>query len=144
MSTTEYTDEEIRDQDIQEWLQALESATYAKTVIARELELRKGIRDKYFAKATEGVNKLQLGNGYFLKLSHKIDRKLDVAVLPSITEELREIGVDIDFVVERKPTLRLANYRELTAEQMQVFDKALTIKPASPELELIEPKKKGE
>lgn len=132
--------EELRDEAIQTWLEAKGAADAVKPLIAAELEARKALFDLVYTAPKEGVNKLDLGEGYTLKGSYKLERKIDDAALASVMEELRQDGVNPDFLVEWKPSLKIAAYRELTAEQAQTMDKALIIKPSTPTLELVAPR----
>lgn len=121
------------------WWNAFNEAEAAKAVIRREQELRKQVFEYYFKDPREGTNYLDLPNGWRLKAIYKLDRKIDEAALPAVKEQLKELGVNVDALVEYKPTLKTKLYRELTAEQSRIFDQALTIKPSSPIIELVEP-----
>lgn len=122
------------------WWNAFTEAEAAKEVIKREQELRKQVFEHYFENPQEGTNYLELPNGWRLKATYKLDRKIDEAALPAVKEQLKEMGVNADSLVEYKPSLKTKLYRELTAEQMRIFDQALTIKPSSPTIELVKPK----
>lgn len=121
------------------WWSAFNEAEAAKAVIRREQELRKQVFEYYFKDPREGTNYLELPNGWRLKAIYKLDRKIDEAALPAVKEQLKELGVNVDALVEYKPTLKTKLYRELTAEQARIFDQALTIKPSSPIIELVQP-----
>lgn len=121
------------------WWNAFNEAEAAKVVIRREQELRKQVFEYYFKDPREGTNYLELPNGWRLKAIYKLDRKIDEAALPAVKEQLKELGVNVDALVEYKPTLKTKLYRELTAEQARIFDQALTIKPSSPIIELVQP-----
>jgi len=121
------------------WWNAFNEAEAAKAVIRREQELRKQVFEYYFKDPREGTNYLELPNGWRLKAIYKLDRKIDEAALPAVKEQLKELGVNVDALVEYKPTLKTKLYRELTAEQARIFDQALTIKPSSPIIELVQP-----
>lgn len=126
-----------------EWQTAMAEAVKAKPIIEKEQALRKEVFALFFPAPVEGTNKFDLLEGWELKGTYKIDRKVDEAAVPAVTEALREMGVNADLLISYEPKLKTATYRELTAEQRVVFDQALTIKPGSPTLELIAPKVKA-
>ena len=128
---------------IQQWQEAKAKAEEAKLAIDAEMELRKKVFAVVFPTPTEGTNKLELGAGYVLKGAYKIERKVDDAALGPVMKELRDMGVNADILVDWKPSVKISTYRECSTEVQRVFDRALIIKPASPTLELVEPKKKG-
>lgn len=107
----------------------------AKLKVA-EMLLRKKIASALFPNPVEGTNKYPLAEGYVLNLQHKIDRTLDEAVFMAMRDEFASNGIAVNDIVERKPALKLAVYRELTEGQAKLFDNALTIKPASPSMKI--------
>lgn len=127
-----------------DWYQALEAAKAAKSIIENEQALRKEVAALFFLDPKEGVNTEDLENGYKLKLTYKIDRKLDDAALDAVKAKLRdEFQINPDALVETKPSLVTKAYKGLCAtnpDAAKVFDTALTIKPASPTLEIVTPK----
>lgn len=122
------------------WWNAFTEAEAAKAAIKREQELRRQVFEHYFKNPREGTNYVELPDGWRLKGIYKLDRKIDEAALPAVKEQLKEMGVNADPLVEYKPSLKIKLYRELTAEQMRIFDQALIIKPSSPTIELVKPK----
>jgi len=125
------------------WHTALGLAVVAKEIIENEQTLRKEVAAAFFPEPAEGVNAFDLEGGWKLKLSHKIERKVDEPMLDSTRAQLREININPDLLVTMKPTLDLKAYRALVLtnpEAAKVFEQALTIKPASPTLELVQPK----
>lgn len=121
-----------------EALQALVSA--GKAAVDPEMIVRKQVMAAVFPEAQEGVNTVELGSGWKLKGTRKIDRKLDEATLPDTIAQLRAAMVNTDELVEYKPALKLAKFRELTEEQKLILANSLTEKDASPSLELVAPK----
>jgi hypothetical protein len=133
-----------REKLVMAWLEAKDAADAVKEIIANELEKRKELFAFLYQAPKEGVNKLELGEGYSIKGTYKLDRKVDEAVLQTVMEELATTGANPDALIEWKPALKTAVYRELTVEQIAIMDKALIIKPSTPTLEFVEPKtKKG-
>lgn len=126
-----------------EWQAARTAAEEVKPIIEKEQALRKEVFALFFPAPIEGTNKYDLLEGWVLKGTYKIDRKVDEQAVPAVTEALRNMGVNVDLLISYEPKLKTATYRELTAEQRGVFDQALTIKPGSPTLELVPPKVKA-
>lgn len=127
---------------LEEWRLAKAEADAVKPIIAKEQELRKQVFAAFYPDPKEGTNTLNLAEGWKLKGVYKLDRKIDEAALPAVTEQLREMGVNTDTLVKWTPSLKTAIYKELTAEQRAVFDQALIIKPGLPTIELVAPKTK--
>ena len=129
--------EKATNEDIMEWLETKRKLT---TVKAKEAILREKIIKTFFSGPTEGVNNFELGNDYKLKYTHKLTREVDDAMLTNLLPSLREKGINVDNLVERKPSLKLKNWRDLTEEEHQLFDQCVTTKPASGSLEFVKPK----
>lgn len=103
---------------------------------ASEMLLRTKIAKAYFPTPKEGTNTAKLQDGASLKVVHSINRKVDVAMLTNMDAQFREKGINPDNLIERKPELKVAAYRELTAEQQQFFDQALIISDGSPQMKI--------
>ena len=95
----------------------------------------------------EGTENLELGNGYKLKATFKLSRKLENKN-GETSESLRKIAEDFEGgklyaerLVKWSPELSVSEYKKLPAEIRQVIDSALTSKAATPSLEIVEPKK---
>lgn len=129
--------EKATNEDIMEWLE--KKAELAR-VKAKESILRQKIIKTFFSGPKEGTNTFELGNEYKLKYAHKLDRSIDDAMLTNLLPALREKGINVDDLVERKPSLKLKNYRDLTEEEHMIFDQCVTTKPASGTLEFVKPK----
>ena len=94
----------------------------------------------------EGVENFELGNGYKLKCTFKLNYKLDKTdKVDTMLDTLSETGEDGKFVAERvvkwSPNLSLSEYRQLSPEHKKLIDSVLTVKPATPSHEIVEPKK---
>jgi len=134
---------EQRHNKLLEWSLAMQAIEEAKAAIAKEQALRKEVADLFFFTPTEGVNTFELEQGYKLKLTYKIDRKIDEAALDAVRKQLAEDKINIDTLLSYKPSLDTKAYKglmQVNPEAAKVFDQALTIKPASPTLELVAPK----
>lgn len=101
----------------------------------KEAQLREILFQGAFPNPVEGVNTITLVDGTIIKGTHKITRNIDEAALSSILEQMPEAVRDN--LVAYKPSLSVAVYRKLTAEERKTFDQALIIKPGTPTLEVI-------
>ena len=101
----------------------------------KEAQLRKLLFQGAFPNPVEGINTITLVDGTIIKGTHKITRNIDEAALPSVLEQMPEAVRDN--LVAYKPSLSVAVYRKLTAEERKTFDQALIIKPGTPTLEVI-------
>ncbi len=131
---------EVTQQDLATWYEMQEQLSKLKTA---EMLLRQKIFKAYFQAPKEGVNTVPLADGWVIKGTYKIDRKIDIALLTSFAPSLREHGINPDVLVKYDPSLVTKEYRQLTAEQEKLFDQVLVIKPGAPSLEIVMPKKKG-
>lgn len=128
---------------LEEWRAAKADADAVKSIVQKEQQLRKEIFELFFPEPKEGTNTLELPEGWKLKGVFKLTRNIDEAALSTVTKHLREIGVNADTLVQWKPSLKLATYKELTAEQRNLMDEAIVCKPGSPTVELVAPKEKA-
>jgi hypothetical protein len=111
---------------------------------AEEMILRMAIYKGLFPNPVEGTNTVPLHAGWELKATRGIERKIDLPVLQALAVEggpFHLAGIRAADLVEWKPELVIKNYRTLTAEQMAIFDQALTIKDGSPQLKIVLPAK---
>jgi hypothetical protein len=107
----------------------------------QEMALRKKIFAAYFAHPKEGTNTESLADGWVIKGQFKIDRQVDPESLVTMRPYLTQEGISVDNLIKYKPELILPEYRKLSAEQMVKFDNILKIKPGSPSLEIVKPKR---
>lgn len=131
---------EVTQQDLENWYNLQKELARVKVA---EMLLRKKIFDYHFKAPKEGTNTKPLDDGYALKGGYVINRNVDVALLTNFNEKLMAAGVSIDKLVKYEPKLAVSEYRTLTQEQRQLFDQVLIIKPGSPSLEIVLPKKRG-
>lgn len=127
-----------RDEKILEWKNAKVQLDAFKTL---EMKLRSELVSENFdGSKLEGTENLDLGNSWKLKcvkkLSHKLTNKNGetakaLVALPShISERL----------VKWEPTLSVSEYKRLDPAHRAIIDEVLTIKEASPSLDLVAPK----
>lgn len=121
-----------------------ESARLAKSHGDREKELRSLIYGAFFGDLEEGTtHNHALGNGYKLTGKRPLNYKLapdatDVA-LDAITAMGKSTLV-AERLVKWEPKLSLTEYNNLTDDQRKAIDKALTVTPGLPSIEVKEPK----
>lgn len=124
-----------------------------KALKAKEMLLRQKLFKFYFPTPNEGTNSLDLDplmsaegfepDGRVLKGGHVINREIDAASLQVLGPQFSNLGIKVADVVKWKPSLAVGDYRKLTKEQLKFFDQCLIIKPGSPTLEVVLPKKRG-
>jgi hypothetical protein len=122
-----------------------------------EIELRKYIVGRAFPKKEEGMNNLDLGNGYTLKAGIKYNYNLaDNDTVEAGLNKISSIGNQGTFIADRlvswKPNFLLSEYRVLQEEKdkgdktaieiLNVVNSFLTISEAAPSLEIKAPKGK--
>jgi len=125
-------------EDLKRW-QALkvEIARLTPTaLILQEKELRARLVASFFPTPKEGTNKFPLNNGWQLKFTNTIKREVDYGMFQAMADKFREAGIGAAACIRQKWELEKKVYNTLTAEQQQVFDQCLTIKPESPQLEI--------
>lgn len=133
-------DNPVTMQDLVEWYKTTEELARLKI---KEILLRKKIFGHYFPNPEEGTNTSDpLPDGAVVKGVHKINREVDDAALKVLEPEFLKKGIPVDSLIRRKPDLVLKQYRGLTKEEQKFFDQALIIKPGTPELDIVVPKRK--
>jgi hypothetical protein len=130
--------ETVTQAELNEWYKACEDLAVLK---ARELELRNKIFRVRFPKPVEGTNKSPLGDGWIINAKHIINRNVLKAELVTRTPELEKAGIVVADLIENKPELKLKAYRALNDEQRKLFDAVLEIKPGTPQMEIVKPKR---
>ena len=92
-----------------------------------------------FPNPVEGTNKYPLSDGWVLKMTYRIERKIDEAALALNLARLTENNISADKLVVKKPELSKRAYNGLTVEEKLIFDECLIIKPGSASLEIVLP-----
>lgn len=141
--------------DLAEWYRLHEELGRIKSA---EALLRGRIFKHFFPAPKEGTNNapLQDGTGAVLKGQHVINRSVDQGALDALrkaqSEAIERAKADgsgapnipllkLDELVKYKPEVSITKYRELTEEERHHFDQCLVIKPGSPQLEIVIPKR---
>lgn len=109
----------------------------------KEMALRKKIFGALFIAPKEGVNTVPLAEGWVMKGDYKINRKVDVASLTTLSPMLKEKGIPVDSLIRYKPDLATKEYRDLqkNPELCKLFEQVLVITVGSPALEIVLPKR---
>jgi hypothetical protein len=123
---------------LEQWYAAKQEAAEAQKKIERERELRAAVFSLAFPSPKEGTNSLDIGSGYTLKATYKLDRKVDDEAAQALIAEQAWTGNFFKW----KADLNVKKYKELPEEQRLVLDAVLTVKPASPTIEVTAPKEK--
>lgn len=109
---------------------------------SKEMLLRMKIFKGLFLNPVEGTNTVPLGTeGWVIKAKYPINRKIDVALLTARAPELRAAGIPVDDIVRIVPELAVAEYRKLSEDMQKLFDSVMEVKPGSPSLEIVLPKR---
>lgn len=124
--------------DLVEWQEIVKKM---KKLKVQEHFLRLKCFNGFFPAPKEGTNNYDLPEHYVLKGKHNINRNIDPAALATLAPGLREAGIAVEVMVKYTPELVKAEYNKLTAEEQVLFDQVLTVKPGSPGLEIVLPKK---
>lgn len=137
-----------RDSKIMLWQEAVKRLAFAKEA---EAILRKEVLKEAFSFDSddrEGTENVELGNGYKLKAVFKLNRRLnnkDDAV-DKVLSKIEKTGAEGQFIADRlvkwKPELSLTEYKNCPDKFKKLIDEVLTASPATPSLELVEPKVK--
>lgn len=128
----------LTQQDIEQWY---ELQAKLKQIKASEMLLRTKIFKALFPNPVEGTNKHELGDGWVLNATYSLTRDIDPGALQAVREKLVENRINPDKLVNYKPSLIKSEYNKLTAEEQQLFDSVLIIKPGSPQLNIVLPVK---
>lgn len=103
-----------------------------------ENELRKQLFAGAFPDPKEGMNNHTLPDGRIIKGTHKINRNVDQAAVPSAIRQLREdLGAKVDDLFPTKFSLSKKVLDSLTPEQKKIAATAYVEKPGTPALEIV-------
>lgn len=104
----------------------------------RELTLRTALMASTFKAPKEGANRAKLRDGRVLVATHKVNRSVDSTKLPQIDQELAAMRSNYrttEFFKTRHDLL-LTDYRSAPPNIQQLLDRAITLKPGTPNLEI--------
>lgn len=136
---------EVTNEELAKWFEMKEELNKLKSA---EAMLRSRIAKHFFPAPDEGTNthKIEDGTGAALKMVHSINRKVDEGELEALKEAMFEKGsnlpqLDITKLIVWKPEVSIKEYRKLSDEDRNVFDRALVISPGMPQLSIVIPKR---
>lgn len=128
-------DDEEAFERLQVWFLAKAELNEAKQ---KEHMERVALAGHYFSAPDEGTNRMPLGGGFDLKLTHAINRKIDEGELDNVTaDDVKRLNLPMEELVEYKPTLNVRVYRTLNAEQKLFVDQFVESKDGSPQMEIV-------
>ena len=125
------------------WEAATKALAAAKEI---EMALRLQVTDAWFpSHKEEGTENVPLENGYKLKAVFKQNYTLaDLETVDAALIKMEAIDAEGKFIAERlikfTPKLSVKEYKDCPEKYRKYIDDVLTIKPATPALELVEPK----
>jgi hypothetical protein len=129
----------VTQKDLNQWSELQKQLGALKSA---EMILRIKIFKGLFPTPVEGTNSIPLGTeGWVIKAKYPINRKPDVALLTARVAELRAAGIVVEDVIRNVPELATGEYRKLTEEQRNLLDQVMEVKPGSPALEIVLPKR---
>lgn len=134
--------------------QVLAAWEHSKTVLENakeaEIEWRKYAATRHFQQPAEGVNTLELNNGYKLKYTRKLNYKLlDNDTVDKCVDRIAKIDKGIaERLISWTPNFLLTEYRKLeednseeARQMLSLCHAMLVIDEAAPTLKIAEPKK---
>lgn len=125
---------------LQVWYGMSDQLAQLKTA---EVLARKDLAAYYFPTPTEGTNRMDLGQGFDLKLDHKVNRVVDEAALNALggdakaLKEIEKLAIPMGDLFVQKWELKLGAYRSLDDAQRKFVDKLLDIKEGTPGLSIV-------
>lgn len=120
---------------LQTWFQKKQQL---KTLKDHEYLERGTLAEYYFPRPVEGTNRLELGGGFDLKLTHSYNRAVDEELVSQVkAADIKRLKLPWDDLIEYKPSLKIGVYNKLSTEQKAFVDGLLTIKPGSPQLDVV-------
>ena len=129
----------VTQEDLNAWSQLQKQLGDLKSA---EMLLRTKIFKGLFPNPVEGTNSVPLGTeGWVIKAKYPINRKPDIALLTARAPELRAAGIVLEDVIRTIPELATGEYRKLTDDQRHLLDQVMEVKPGSPALEIVLPKR---
>ena len=124
---------------IERWYQVEQQLGALK---AEELQLRKQIFAEAFPTPTEGSkeNKMDLAGGWILQGDHKVNRKVDEAVVRTLAT-MDNAAPLVDKCFNFKPSLVLGEFKKLEGDDLILLADAVTETPGTPGLKVVLPKR---
>lgn len=130
---------QVTEKDLADWYKLKKELADVK---AKEMLLRMKIFKSIFPAPKEGTNNHDLADGYVLKAQWGYNREVDLGSFTVLKESFEKHNIPADSLIQYKASLKKAEYNKLTEEERKLFDQALVIKPGSPTMEIVKPKKR--
>lgn len=115
-----------------------------KQLRKREVELRLEIVETLSTgEITEGTERIGIGHGKDLKITHKLTYKLDETdqLDLALDKVAKVMGEEIaDRLVNFKPTLSVSEFKKLDDDVLKEFSKFVTTIPGTPSIEIVDEK----
>jgi hypothetical protein len=127
------------------WEEAGKALAQAKET---EMNLRASVIEAFYpTHKASGTENVELGNGFKLKAVFKQNYRLAaIEQVNEVLEKIEKINSEGKFVAERivrwKPELDKKEYDNLGPTFKTIIDTVLIVSPATPALEIVEPKTK--
>lgn len=130
---------------LREWDAAKKAAANA---VSTEKELRARVLSHFSAygsdELTSGVENVDIGGGFDLKMEHKLNYKLDrdhIDDALNAIEKLANGELLAERLVKFTPELAVGEYKKLPAEAKTIIDRVITVSRASSSVSIAERKK---
>ena len=107
-----------------------------KALKAKEMALRNSVA-AHFINPDLGVNRLDIGDGFSVKLTTKNTTTIDVGQLDAMEVVMIDAGIPMDMLIVRKPTLSMAIFNKLNPAQRVIADQITIIKPAAVTVDVV-------
>ena len=135
---SEIQKDEVTMADIIAWSEAAEQLAAIKNT---EMLLRNRVFKGKFLNPVEGTNSTPLLNNYVLKATYKLNRTIELEAVSTLADDLHKAGINTTELIKYKPELDIKAYKALNEDQRKVFDMCLIVKPGTPSLEIVLPKR---
>lgn len=130
---------------LREWDAAKKAAANA---VSTEKELRARVLAHFSAygsdELTSGVENVDIGGGFDLKMEHKLNYKLDKDRLDDALNAIEKLDngeLLAERLVKFTPELAVGEYKKLPAEAKTIIDRVITVSRASSSVSIAERKK---
>lgn len=122
---------------LEQWRKAASDLSRIKT---EEMKLRKELFADNFDRPSEGVNSIELPEGWTLKATVPYTRNLNQVRAVDVVKLLKKMKAPAG-LIKTSYTLSVSDYKKLTDENVKrLVDDILTTAPGTPAMELVPPK----
>lgn len=130
------------EQAIKSAVKDLEEKTKYKDILSKEAQLVNEALELFYPdQELEGVQREDLGNGWFLKATFEKKYAVDESKIADVKSELSQLPyVDVEDVFKLVHKFAKRGYKDLHDDVKVIADKALIVKPGKRTLEIVMPK----